>query len=261
VASQYNASVHASVQLKVVGRGRDAYLQNLALVQTTGNYDVTRRRNINREMEKWIYKYKGDHGIPRDVIRDAADKYNELPKQKIVQRGRKRQALMGILLYYECISKGIPRKQRVIAEIVGITDTELSKGNNLLQEYMDRGLIEIPKVDSSVAAYIAQYFEVLGIDEHPNAAQYRQFTINIIEASQINNIRRPDNNARPTTRCAGAVYLLAQHTGLKITKEQIETHCQISKSTFSRFAKMVNDHMHLDCIKEVFLEYSIPLKI
>jgi uncharacterized membrane protein YeiH len=88
-------------------------------------------------------------GIIRDVL------LNEIP---YVFRKDVKKGVQGACLYYTCHQNGISKTPFEIAKIVGIAEKFLSSGDRILSDLNERGIIQIPKIDS-IPSYINRYFE------------------------------------------------------------------------------------------------------
>lgn len=256
VSNGYNVSNNAHVAFKVVGYGPSVYAQNLVLFKNGSDYSVIRRKKIADRIAAWLYQAGSDMHLPQNVQQAAADMYEELQeKGGVVKRSGVLDGLLAACLYYKCIEANIPKKPKIIAQIAQIRDNQLSEGDKMLCEYAQQGIITIPNSYGNSDEYVDQYFERLGIEEYNT---YQPFVNELIEYSGVKYIKCKGNSTRPTTRCAGAIYILCKQLKLNISKDTIADKCKISKPTFIRFINMITTHKDNEHIVAVFKKYDIP---
>jgi hypothetical protein len=189
----------------------------------------------------------------------------------------------------------------------GIMRSTLSAGHSTLNKLIERGLIDeqIKPVTTSrshgkdspeIVGYINRYFEGLDIplddgygiyegadaahieeimeimeDEdrdntewHPN---YKRFALDLIRFTQTFKIA---DTSMDSSKCAGIIYILSTRIPeLDILPEHIERECNISKSTFLKFANEIDRFLNTydpdsqktkRKMRHLFKKYDIPLK-
>lgn len=255
ILHSYNATDNSHVAFKIVGSCKSAHAQNVKLMGMTSEYNIVRTRRILQKINAWIYQIEGDT-IPSSVCRDTAETYSKLQESEfLVKRAGGLNGVLASLLYNKCIEHGVPKKPKIIASITGIQDNQLSDGDRILRQMANKGVLKIPDGYGEYTDFIDQYFEKLDINEHAN---YKQFVIDLIEVSDVSYIKIGTNSARPTTRCAGCIFILCQQLKLHISRDRIAEECNISKSTFARFVNMIEEYKNKKFIKDVFIKHSIP---
>lgn len=256
LAHSYNTSVRTHIPFRIIGSCRSARIQNVRFMGTTSEYSVKRELAVLNKINNWAYNMNEDI-IPHNVRREAAIKYCGLHngEKKLIKRCGGFDGVLGKIIYNECINYDVPRKQKVIAKMGNIENHHLSNGDKLLRDLNPNNTqMVIPDGFGSLTSYVDQYFEKLNIKE----TKYKQFVLDLIAATCIKNIPDPHNNARPTTRCAGCIYILCKQLEMGITRDDIATECVISKSTFSRFVNIITKNKGKKFIKNVFKNYGIP---
>ena len=98
---------------------------------------------------------------------------------------------------------------------------------------------------------------------HPN---YKQFSLDLIRFTRQFHIA---NTSMDSSKCAGVIYVLAtRFPELKISVENIEKECKISKTTFCKFSKEVDKTLNTDAtysqktkrkMRHLFKKHSIPV--
>jgi transcription initiation factor TFIIIB Brf1 subunit/transcription initiation factor TFIIB len=264
----------ASSIVRVVGKHKSVYPQNKSLLSINNNYDVIKAKKTLAKINSWVYQLDSEDNIPLSIIEAAADRYSNLQLTNgIVKRSNNLKGILAALIYNICIEQHIPKKPKVIANIANITEKQLSIGCKMLREisqinvdantnvpdtFIPDTLLNTDNIidkSSEYIDYIDQYFEKLNIEDNPN---YKNFIVELINATNIDKIKISLNTARPSTRCAGAIFILCDQLKLNITRDKIADECNISKSTFSRFINMVNSNQNNE-IRDIFIKYNIPL--
>lgn len=252
----YNSN-NSSVSLKITGTTKASRIQNNKLMGLTSEYDVLKARRVLQKINAWVYQVdSSEDSIPMNVQVAAADAYGQFQHDDmLVKRAGGLNAVLSDLIYIKGIEMGVPRKPKVITNITGIEDSQLSSGDKIIREMSQKGIIDIPSGGGLSSDYVDQYFEKLNIEEY---SKYKTFVTDLIVASSIDKIKNAGNSARTTTRCAGALYILCQQLKLPITRDQISNECNISKSTFARFVNMIVDNKNKKCIRKVFKQHDVP---
>jgi transcription initiation factor TFIIIB Brf1 subunit/transcription initiation factor TFIIB len=240
IVNNYNTSDNSSAPVKIAGPGN--YVFQKKLVGATSNYKKTQKKNTIDQMIGIIYQYQGNRP-PHNVVLDAADLYYEV-QQHCIKRGDVRMGAMAACLYRLCDHHGITRKPKEIADIFHIEQSELSNGEKILDELDAKGLLKKIKTktikdsnntdqnDAQMIAFLNRYFECLNIP-----TSYKEFATRLIRFTKKYRIAV---SSIMSSKCAGVIYILSTRVKeLNIKRETIEKECNISKSTFGRFAKEV----------------------
>ena len=75
-------------------------------------------------------------GINSCVIKDSKQLYKMVTEVKL-SRGRNRCGLKASCVYNSCINKGVPRSQKEIAQIFGISVSDVTTGNGMFKQFMN----------------------------------------------------------------------------------------------------------------------------
>ena len=223
--------------------------------------DTVREKKISDRLMSILYKsdYE-DESIPVDIINSVAQKYVSL---RVVKRAGGLASILAMLTYNECIKANLPKKSKCIAKLMSGLDqsSQLSSGERELRKLAQSGIIELPVEHGNINDFISQYFARLLIQDtivkDNKMINCKMFVIDLINATSIENLADPNNNCRPTTRCAGAIWILSKQLQLKVSKDDIAKECTISKTTFIRFYNLVQTYSKMPCISEVFNKHGV----
>ena len=245
---------YSSSTLRIKGFTREARAQNNRLMGCTSAMRDTKKQKILAFLQSKIFQIRpGADTIPQHIINDVADTYSYLQiKEKLVKRAGGLEGVLSALLYNSCIEHNIPRKPHTITEIMGVSGVYLSMGDKVLRTYACNPTISLPNGYGSDDAFINQYFEKLNINKYD---KYKPFITELIEETQLEKIPIKDNNTRPTTRIAGALFILVEELGLEITRDDVARECSISKSTITRYINLVNTYKNKKEIADLFAKY------
>ena len=246
----HNTSDNSFISFKFTGKG--SYSYHKSFLKTCADYSKYSNNNTNRELENLIYQFKGNK-IPKDVTTMAADMFNDIRSTGKVFRGDSKKGIMVACVYYACRIKKITKTPRYLCNLTNTPDKYLSQGERILQDLIERKVVNIPELGDPKLDYISQYFEALKIPE-----KHKPFAIALIERSQHKSLHII-KDSRDTTKCAGTVYMLCQRIrSLRhITKEQIEDKCDVSFTTFNRYFNLLNDNHRK--LKKVFVRHKVPM--
>lgn len=249
-STTYNTSDNSFVSFKFIGKG--SYAFHKSFLKTCANYSKYSHNNIIRELNNLVYQHNGNK-IPKNIILLAAEMYNKIRFYGKVFRGDSKKGVMVACVYYACRINKITKTPRYLCTLTKTPDKYLSQGERILQDYIERRLLEIPKLDDPKIDYLSQYFEALKLPK-----KYKKFTIELIYRAEEKSLHII-KDSRDTTKCAGTIYMLCSRVPeLKyITKEKIEENCDVSKTTFLRYYNLLCDNYKK--IKKIFIRYEIPM--
>lgn len=252
-------SFEGSLPFKVVGFGCDAKVLSNKIRCSSSSYAATRRKKMINHLLKKIYNVDNSkETIPMFIIEEAVDTFLKLQtKQPFVKRAGGLDAVFAALVNSLCIKYGIARKHKIIVSALGVGENQISQGHKMLLPFRYAGIINLYEGYGNDADYINQYFDKLGLGEWQN---YKEFVVNLIEETRVDKIKDPRNNSRPTTRIAGAIYIMCEHLGItKVNKDCIVRECSLSKSTITRYVNLVQTYINKPEVTEVFIRHNVPL--
>lgn len=233
-----NTTGTSAAPLRINGPG--AHILQKKLIGSVSDYKIQQRKNTIEEMTNINYQYAGPK-LPGDVILAGAELYCQVQQFEILRQDV-RKGTQAACVYRKCSQFGITRKPKEIADMWGISQTDLSAGEKILDKLEADGKVEpVPdqkffNADKEVENFTDRYFEDLNIPSNKN---YKNFVIQLIRFTLDKHIA---DSSVPSSKCAGAIYILTQQCNeLDINWNEIQTKCKISKSTFTRFAKTVMD--------------------
>lgn len=232
---------------------------------------VREGRIVERLLRREAQFKNMEDSIPPSALKRVAALYVEIQdNEAVVKRAGGLMALLTILIYNVCIELGVPKKPKMITQLTGVKDSQLSKGESQLRKLVTSGCVKIPEGCGSYSDFIDQYLyklgiapqhEVAGSDENGSYIRIimcKDFCIDLINATQNKKIPDSGNSARPTTRCAGVICILAKQLKLDVNRDMISEKCMISKSTFARFVNMVVTHREKPFVRRVFVNHHVP---
>lgn len=233
------------------------------LMGSTSDYRAAQKRATYDQMAAYVHRYQGNK-IPPNVIQEAVEYYYAMQQQHIIKRGAVREGIMASCMYRKCRELGVPRKPKEIIAIFGISQSDLSHGEKILDDLHARGLL--PRLryvseEENVREYLLRYLVSLQLpreDAH-FAERLVRFTVKYCIAE----------NTVVSTKCAGAVFCVTEkYPDRGVSKEQVAAKCNISKSTFIRFYHALCDVLADDDpayarvrsrLRRVFKKNGVPL--
>jgi transcription initiation factor TFIIIB Brf1 subunit/transcription initiation factor TFIIB len=235
-----------------------------SFVCKTSDYSKTQLRDTVRQLQM-LFSQGNKFVGTQNIIVETAEMYHQI-QQCTIKRGDVRLGILAACLNKVCKKHNIIQKAKEIAGCFGIEQSDLSNGEKILSEYLGN---ENPKTKNT-DLYLLRYFELLGIPhtqtlESGQTRNYMEFAQKLIT---FTNKFKIAENSIPSSKCAGAIYILCEKCEELSTKmDDIETKCDISRSTFKRFAinvsGVLNDEKKIDIqkkMKHLFNKYYIPLK-
>jgi transcription initiation factor TFIIIB Brf1 subunit/transcription initiation factor TFIIB len=247
-----NVNSNGFIAMKMIGKGSYGYQRSM--LKTCANYKKYRRLNTLKDMKNWNIHSKKHH-IPKNVIKEANDMFAKIKEHGYVFRKDGKKGVLSACLYYACYNNNISKTPSEIAQFSSIEEKFHSLGDRILHDLNERGVIEIPVKINPIADYVDRYMTLLSI---PN--KYRVFILELISRADKKHIHIL-HDSKNNTKCVGAIYMLIDRVPelrARITKEQIEVECGISKTTFIRYCNVLC--FHYKKLKKIFKRHHISMK-
>ncbi len=244
----HNTSSSAFMPFRFVGTGAGKYQKSL--LKTSSDYTVYRKNINTKEFYRYNNQFNG-RKVPKSALNLAIEKFTTIKKSGKIFRNFGKRGVMGACLTYACIELGITKPPRDIAAIMDIEEKFLSQGDRIVREMHENGVLNIITKTRPIEDHIKQYFCALEIDE-----KYKCFVSDLIQRAEDKKLHIM-NDSRPTTKCAGAIFMLTVRLKLNITQDQIADECSISKTTFKRYYRML--YLHHNKLRKIFIKHKIPM--
>jgi hypothetical protein len=231
----------------------------------TGDYSKTQKKYILEQLYE-NHNLHNENAFPKEVLVLVADAYNMIQKhitedevddngdvvgqKKFVRRGNIKDEVLGALMYFKCIEKGITRKKKDIATFMKLPTHGFSRGEDILRNLHAEGKIDIPIDDEPIEGFIDRYLEALNIEDN----DYHSFVKEIVERSELKNIGM---NSQLSSKVVGAIWIIITQRKLKIRSDQLEQAADnTKKNTFSKFHTIVLKN--ISKFRDIFVKYKIP---
>ena len=242
--ASYNISSGGSTSLKVVGGNKKntrQFMRNNA-DYSHKQYDVT-----YTQMQNAVRAYSGVK-IPPNIIKQAASYYHEVQQHMII-RSFNRKACMAECLYRVSLNSGLTKKPKEMVKMFGVEQKDMSNAAAILDGLHSVGLVDKFNMKglllNSMEDILRQYFKRLNIPDSMGLVQYKNFCVELMLFVQVKKLI---TDCILTTQCSGCICLLSDNCKeLNISKDNINKHCNVSKSTFTKYSEQVN---HLINTKE-----------
>lgn len=274
ISEQYNTSENSSMATRVIGPGRNGQRVLHSSPGASGNKNIQHREIMNKISA--IVSRK-DPSISQKVISDAADLFCQVQQHQVL-RGGVRKGTQAACLYRVCAPNRISRRICEIAQMFEIDQSEVSNGDKILDELFSQDLIkkiyheEDQTEEMQVADLLTRCFINLEMAERCEKAGLNLNTIREFCTKLVRFTRRYRiaESSVINSKCIGSVYVLSQHVpSLNIDRDTIEKKCNISKSTFARFGKAIQNEFegtnearaHIRSrLRQLFRSHGIPPK-
>lgn len=238
--NNYNTSDESATPIMI--NGPNHYYYQKKLVSSASNYKKTQKRNTVKQMVGYTYEKQQ---VAQHIVLQAADLYYEV-QQHCIKRGEVRRGTMAACLYRVCKYEGHPRKPKEIAAIFGTDRSEVSNGIKILDGLLSQRRLVLkgrladynPYFDgiNHTMDYLKRYFNALQIDE-----RYKEFAERLVRFTTKYGISHSSNTS---SKCAGVIYIIITRVPeLRLGEDAIKRECNISPSTFRRFAKCIFDFL------------------
>ena len=243
----YNTNENYHIPIKCIGKNSFQYQKYLR--NNTSQYSIIQETSIKRILEKLNYK-SDNFIIPKNIIQNVLNQYKKIRETSKIHRGEILKGILGSLLYYECLKEGVIRKPKELAKWYEISENDLSKGDKILRDLAENGVIDLPINKEYNDEYIESYLKRMDID-----IKYSLFLNELLDIINENKVGNP--NARLSTKISALIFLLIISKKYLITTEAISEEFDISISTFKTFYMEIYKNKHL--INHILQKYNIEL--
>jgi transcription initiation factor TFIIIB Brf1 subunit/transcription initiation factor TFIIB len=243
----YNTNENYHIPIKCIGKNAFQYQKYLR--NNTSQYSIIQETTLKKLLEKLNYQ-SSDFVIPKNIINNVLIQYKKIRETSKIHRGEILKGILGSLIYYECLKEGIIRKPKELAKWYSISENDLSKGDKILRELEEKGIITLPINKDFNTEYIISYLKRIDID-----IKYESFLIELL--NNINELKIGNPNARLSTKIASLIFLLIISNKYQITSEDISKEFDISVSTFKSFYLEI--YKQKDNLAHIFKKYNIIL--
>lgn len=175
-----------------------------------------------------------DTTLNRKIIGQTKQYYKILSEKDeklkgFLTRGNIRKSLIAACLLVACKNNSKPMRESEIAEICGITATDVTRGLKKFSELEKNRNIKINNFTNNMHDYINKYCNKLNISE--NLIKIVHFIF--IRAKKLNMLRNSNN----TSICSGLLYFISQIFDLGIKKSDLIKIIHISEVTLNKIYK------------------------
>ncbi len=245
--SGYNTNENYHIPIKCIGKNSFQYQKYLR--NNTSQYSIIQETTLKKLLEKLNYQSE-DFVIPKNIISNVLIQYKKIRETSKIHRGEILKGILGSLIYYECLKEGIIRKPKELAKWYSISENDLSKGDKILRELEEKGIIELPINKDFNIEYINCYLKRIDID-----IKYESFLIELL--NEINQLKIGNPNARLSTKIASLIFLLIISKKYNISSDEIAKEFDISVSTFKSFYMEI--FKNKEKLTHIFKKYDIIL--
>lgn len=245
--SGYNTNENYHIPIKCIGKNSFQYQKYLR--NNTSQYSIIQETTLKKLLEKLNYQSE-DFVIPKNILSNVLIQYKKIRETSKIHRGEILKGILGSLIYYECLKEGIIRKPKELARWYSISENDLSKGDKILRELEEKGIIELPINKDFNIEYINCYLKRINID-----IKYESFLIELL--NQINKLKIGNPNARLSTKIASLIFLLIISKKYNISSDEIAKEFDISISTFKSFYMEI--FKNKEKLKTILEKYDVQL--
>ena len=245
--SGYNTTENYHIPIKCIGKNSFQYQKYLR--NNTSQYSIIQETSIKRILEKLNYK-SDNFVIPKNIISNVLNQYKKIRETSKIHRGEILKGILGSLLYYECLKEGIIRKPKELAKWYEISENDLSKGDKILRDLAEQGILDLPINQNYNEDYIESYLKRINLD-----IKYSLFLNELLE--RINKLKIGNPNARLSTKIAALIFLLVISKKYIISTEDIASEFDISISTFKTFYMEI--YKQKKSLDDILNKYNIEL--
>jgi len=235
--------------------GKNSYSWNKSLRTTCSNYPEWNRVKSVKKLNNFSYESKSEK-TPDYINQRVIELFENIRKVKTF-RGTGQNRILAAIVYYILQDEGMARQPRAIAELHGITEKDLSKGDSIVRQYLEEKVIDLAINNDNHENFVDKYLAIMDIDSD----KYKGIIMDIIKRGEYKKIYRT-KTPKPSTKCVGAIYLVIRSDPklkAKITKELIVSKCSISKTTFiSNFHLLIANKTKF---KKVYDKYKKRLNL
>ncbi len=247
----YNTNSNYNFPIKCVGN--NAYNYQKCMRNISSEYNIIQESNIKNKLYK--LNYQSDNLlIPKNIIQNVIDQYKFIRNNYNVYRGDILKGILGSLIYYECLKEKIMRKPKEIANWCKISESNLSKGDKIIKNLYEEGVLQIDIKKNNEYDYITSYLIRLDID-----LKYADFLYELL--IYINTYKIGNLNSRISTKVVSIIYLLILSNNIDIKINKLSEEFDISISTFKSYYNVL--YKNSEILIPVFEKYNIlpPVKL
>lgn len=245
--SGYNTNENYHIPIKYVGKNSFQYQKFLR--NNTSEYSIIQETTLKKLLDKLNYQ-SNNFIIPKNIISSVLTQYKKIRNTSKIHRGEILKGILGSLIYYECLKEGIIRKPKELAKWYSISENDLSKGDKILRELEEEGIIELPINKDFDSEYIISYLKRINLD-----IKYEFVLLELL--NKINELKIGNPNARLSTKIASLIFLLVVSKSYPISADDISKEFDISVSTFKNFYMEI--FKNKDKLTYMFEKYDIIL--
>lgn len=223
-----------SSSIKISGFGNEKYRK----VSQWNNisYKDTSNCKIFNEIDRICGLLK----IPNNISQKAKIT-SKMVIEKILKRGKIRQAIIGASIYYSCIDKKYPISQQQISDIIGINSTKMTHGCNLFRETM--AILKPTYSDKIKPQTIKDFVETYctKLDLRTNIKDKCIKLYEIADKLGILNDNTRENSA------IGIIYyiLMKNKDKIKINRTYIAKICDTTEVSVAKTYKILLNYEHI----------------
>lgn len=249
--TECNVNSNGFMSMKIIGK--KSYGLQKSMLKTCADYSQYRKLTTLKEIISWNSNSKKQH-IPKNVMIEANNMFAKIKDHKKVYRKDGKKGVIGSCIYYACYNNGISKTPSEIAQFSGIEDKFHSRGDRELRALSEMGIIDLPAKINPINDYIDRYLQILKID-----TKYKSFLTDMIKRANEKKIHILYDSKSNTKACAVIYILVERVASLRaiITDETISSVCNISKTTFIRYYKIICEYYRK--FKKVFKRHGIPM--
>jgi hypothetical protein len=156
------------------------------------------------------------------------------------------------MTYYVCLEKQLAYKPNDISVWFGISDINYSKGDKIVLDLIERGILNINRHIKAEHEFIFSYSTRLGFDK-----TQIEFLTEIME--RVLKMRLVNPNSKPSTKALSIIYMFILAAKINIDSETLHTRFNASFGTIrSTSSDLINN---ISLMKDIFDKYDIPTKI
>jgi transcription initiation factor TFIIIB Brf1 subunit/transcription initiation factor TFIIB len=247
--SSYNTSYGTHNQIRFVGSNRYKYQH---LLRGNSDYSLIQEQNIRKILFDCNYVSDTDINVPKDILLIIADHYKSVRESNNIYRGTILRGILAAMTYYVCLEKQLAYKPNDISVWFGISDINYSKGDKIVLDLIERGILNINRHIKAEHEFIFSYSTRLGFDK-----TQIEFLTEIME--RVLKMRLVNPNSKPSTKALSIIYMFILAAKINIDSETLHTRFNASFGTIrSTSSDLINN---ISLMKDIFDKYDIPTKI
>jgi transcription initiation factor TFIIIB Brf1 subunit/transcription initiation factor TFIIB len=247
-----NETKQPFIQMKI-NDGNKRNQHQKSLFRSTANYEqYQNKRTLDGFKQVCSQGCNGKYIAP-NILNDANKLFQKIRSAKFqVFRKQVKLGIMSACVSYVMAKHGESKPPTEISQQFGIEHKFHSRGDTLIHQMIDQGIIEPNSHSNIIVDYIKMYVELLKIDP-----KYCKFIFEIIEKAE-EKLLHVLFDSKNNTKCIGTIWFLIERLKLPITKDYIAKVCEISKTTFIKYYTLIVTFYKL--FIPIFIKYKIPLK-